>query len=287
MLLFGGRYVKNLTMPDVDNLDLWKRIVSNKNLDPRRRLFAIENKIQNRYQTYTTNKGSLSTIKPSTDTAIMGNKTDLISCYGDNVNFVPIKKQLLSLSHKCPYCCINRPNTLDQYFDKSEYPEFSVFVPNLMPCCSECNGTKNTYVFGSNGERIFLHYYFDKIPDYQFVFMRFSVGSDGIPIVKAYLEFEEQTELTDVIDRHFSKLSLLNKYQECVKDRLPVLLSQINGHKNNLPTNSIKEILTVQYKSFLEANGANYWETCLYEGILNSPSFLDQYLSQEKFCAVS
>lgn len=279
--------MKNLTLPDVNNIDLWKRIVSNKHLDPRRRLLAIENSIKDRYQTYITNKDALSTIKPSTDTAITGNKNDLISCYGNNVNFVPIKKQLLSLSHKCPYCCINRPNTLDHYFDKSEYPEFSVFVPNLIPCCSACNGTKSTYVFGSNGERIFLHYYYDDIPNYQFVFIRFNLGSDGIPVFRAYLEFEEQTSLTDVIERHFSNLSLLSKYEDCVKDRLPVLLSQIDSYKNMMPANTIKEILAVQYKSFLETNGANYWETCIYEGLSNSPSFLDQYLTQEKASVAS
>lgn len=279
--------MKNLTLPDVNNIDLWKRIVSKKRLDPRRRLLAIEEKIENRYQEYLANTDNLSAIEQSTDTAIIGNKNDLISCYGDNVNFVPIKKQLFSLSHKCPYCWINRPNTLDHYFDKSEYPEFSVFVPNLVPCCSACNGTKSTYVFGINGERIFLHYYYDEIPNYQFVFIRFNIGSDGIPVFRAYLEFEEQTSLTDVIERHFNKLSLLSKYEDCIKDRLPVLLSQIDSYKNMMPANAIKEILTIQYKSFLEINGTNYWETCLYEGILNSPSFLDQYLSHEKVGAAS
>ena len=137
------------------------------------------------------------------------------------------------------------------------------------------------------GERIFLHYYYDHIPEYQFVFIRFNIESDGIPVFSVYLEFMEATDITGVIERHFSKLSLLSKYEDCVKDRLPVFLSQIDSYKNMIPANAIKEILTVQYKSFLENNGANYWETCIYEGLLNSPNFLDQYLTQEKVCAVS
>ncbi len=97
-----------------------------------------------------------------------------------------------------------------------------------------------------------------------------------------YIEFTETTDMTDVTERHFSKLSLLSKYEDCIKDRLPVLLSRIDSYKNMMPANVIKEILTVQYKSFLETNGANYWETCVYEGLLNSTSFLDQYLTQER-----
>ena len=38
--------MKNLTLLDVNNIDLWKRIVSNKRLEPRRRLLAIEDKIE-------------------------------------------------------------------------------------------------------------------------------------------------------------------------------------------------------------------------------------------------
>lgn len=279
--------MKNLTLPVIDNIDLWKRIVSNKNLDPRHRLLAIENKVQERYQTYLTNKNNLSTIKPSADISITDNKNDLISCYGNNINFSPIKKQLLSLSHKCPYCCINRPNTLDHYFDKSEYPEYSVFIPNLIPCCSACNEMKNTYVFNKYGDRLFLHYYYDKVPEYQFVFFRFNLSEDGIPTFTAHLEFMEETESTAVIERHFKKLSLLDKYEDCVKDKLPILLSEIDNYKKILPTNAIKEIFFIQYNSLLENNGINYWETCIYEGILNSPNFLDQYLNQEKVITAS
>ncbi len=279
--------MKNLTPPNVDNIDLWKRIVSNKYLEPRRKLLAVEDKIQNCYQTYIANSDNLSIIKPSTDTAITGNKDDLISCYGDNVNFIPVKKRLLSLSHQCPYCCINRPNTLDHYFDKSEYPEFSVFVPNLVPCCSACNGTKSTYVFDNDGERIFLHYYYDQIPEYQFVYIRFDIGADGIPIFRGYLEFKENTNSTNIIEKHFSKLNLLDKYEECIKDKLSVLLSQIDKYKDRMSANVIREILTIQYESLVEVNGANYWETCLYEGILNTPTFLDKYLSREEIGVTS
>ena len=40
---------------------------------------------------------------------------------------------------KCPYCLLNTPNTLDHYFDKSDYPDYSVYTPNLVPCCSIFN----------------------------------------------------------------------------------------------------------------------------------------------------
>ena len=47
---------------------------------------------------------------------------------------------------------------------------------------------------------------------------------------------------------------------------------------NHFTVLATEKACTTSYPNTLRAN---YWETCIYEGILNSPRFLDQYLSEK------
>lgn len=269
--------MRNLIMPEIDDLTLWKNIVLKKRLKVRNELLSLESSIKDKYNYYLSNSENLESIKPSNDDDILKRKDDLKSCYGNNVSFLPIKKQLLSLSHKCPYCLVNRPNTLDHYFDKSDYPEYSVFVPNLIPCCSKCNTEKGALVIDENGHRHFIHYYYDLIPKYQFLFVRFDFNEDDygkIPLINVYLDFKENNATTEIICRHFKKLQLIERYKESIKNKLPVLLSEIEIYKGILGTNEIKLILETRYNNLIQHQGINYWETCIYEGLLINKHFL-------------
>lgn len=96
-----------------------------------------------RYVFYQSHYESLEEITPL-DTQFWENiKEDLHSCYGNNVAFSRARKKLLSSAPKCPYCLLNRPNTLDHYFDKSDYPEYSVFAPNLIYFIAETKGNSD------------------------------------------------------------------------------------------------------------------------------------------------
>ena len=78
-------------------------------------------------------------------------KTDEVLLMEDSYKtskvFQTVKKQLLDNVPKerrgvCPFCMISEPTTMDQYFSESEYPEYIIFAPNLIPCCSHCNSVK-------------------------------------------------------------------------------------------------------------------------------------------------
>lgn len=63
--------------------------------------------------------------------------------------FQKVKKQIfdLNLRGKCPFCMISEATTLDHYFPESIYPEYIIFVPNLVPCCNFCNIKKGDRLF--------------------------------------------------------------------------------------------------------------------------------------------
>ena len=277
--------MKKLSSPQVDNMALWDGIVSHKHAPAKAKLLSIRDKIQERYAFYEDHFNSLDEVQPLLQAEWSDVKAELISCYGENVEFKKARRIIfacMSMSNqtKCPYCMLSRSNTLDHYFDKDEYPEFSVYVPNLVPCCSECNTDKNTSVFDSQNNRKYIHFYHDLFPAEQFLFVRFSFSEEAIPLVRVYLQFDEEGYYSRIIRNHFAGLSLISKYQDAILDRLAPLLEEIRMNRQaGMSMEIIVSALQNRKRSLSDCYGNNYWETCIYEGILNSPGFLSQFLS--------
>ena len=270
--------MKTLTPPTSNSTTLWTSIVDKKNIVPRKKLKAKKDLIEERYKFYQTNSTNLDVMSALDWSKEEEIKELLISCFGNNVSFTDAKKALFSNVTKCPYCTINRPNTLDHYFDKADYPEFSVFLPNLIPCCSECNTAKGTKIFDACNSRKYIHFYFDTIPSYQFLFIKLSFDSDeNIPQIDVRLVFQTTTSDTMRIEKHFSELKLSEKIKDSVSDKLTTIIKEISLLKE-VGLSEIKQLLNIRYSSLAKTQGPNYWETCLYEGILNSPDFIERYI---------
>lgn len=267
-----------LKTPNIDSYKLLDDIIDKKKQSHRKKLLLYKERVKERYRYYELHVKSLSQIT-SLEMCVPV-KDELHSCYGSNVGFSEAKKKLIAslpiaIQSKCPYCMLNRPNTLDHYFDKNDYPEYSVFIPNLIPCCSECNNLKSNKVFSDLGRREFIHFYYDTLPDYKFLFIRFTNEYDQVPKIEVFLQFQENDPLKDLVTSHFSNLYLINKYKESINDKLSVILSEINCYLAKEKTKTdIEEILQIRYTSMIERNGYNYWEACIFEGILNSPNYL-------------
>ncbi len=269
--------------PDIDNIKLWDEIVSHKREIRKEKLLQYRRLVLDRYAFYQSHYESLEEISPL-DAPLWENiKEDFHSCYGNNAVFSRAKKILLSSASKCPYCLLNRPNTLDHYFDKSDYPEYSVFTPNLIPCCSECNSQKGTDLFDDSHQRLFIHFYLDNIPDYQYLFVRFIIDSPkSIPQISIDLQFRENEPIERQIRNHFSQLDLLKKYHDAIINRLPVVLGEIKIAKSSgRSLDQIQEIMRIRYRALTDTYKNNYWETCMYEGLLSSDGFLEAFFNSE------
>lgn len=272
-----------IDLPDIDNIRLWDEIVSNKRGARKEKLLQCRQQVLDRYAFYQSHYESLEEVTPLDAPFWENIKEDLHSCYGNNVAFDKARKTLFSSAPKCPYCLLNRPNTLDHYFDKIDYPEYSVFTPNLIPCCSECNSLKGTSLFDDGQQRQFIHFYLDNIPDYQYLFVRFTIDPpESIPQISVDLQFQENESLERQIRNHFSQLGLLKKYRDAIISRLPVVLGEIGIAKNSgMTLNQIQEIMRFRYQALTNTYKNNYWETCMYEGLLSSERVLETFFNSE------
>lgn len=76
-------------------------------------------------------------------------KDDFIDLYEKqlvkNRNARVLYDEIIGLTkyNKCPYCGVGVVSTIDHFLPKSNYPLFSVFTLNLIPCCKDCNTTKH------------------------------------------------------------------------------------------------------------------------------------------------
>lgn len=56
----------------------------------------------------------------------------------------------LSCKRVCSFCGRDAGDTLDHFYPKVKFPEFSIFLNNLVPCCSNCNTLKDDYIVGED-----------------------------------------------------------------------------------------------------------------------------------------
>jgi len=180
--------MKKIDMLEIDDCKLFDDIINAKNA-----LNIHKDEVKSQYKHYQDNFASLEKVKADQNLETI--KDELINCYENPTNPFKFAKNTLwdkfkeqRDDDKCPYCMIENARELDHYFSKTNYPEYSVFIPNPMPCCSICNREKGDRII-KNNQRQYINFYHDNIPDYQFLFVEFTWASDGIPESKVYLMF--------------------------------------------------------------------------------------------------
>lgn len=270
--------MKKILKPDCDNEQLYDDICSNKKIDKKNLLEQARADVLMRYKFYEANQNNLVAIQPN---AHFSDKTKsaLISCYKDSEKFKKIRPIILATVDTCPYCQIDRAKEIEHYFDKSTYPEYSVYVPNLIPCCSICNKTKGTKMFNSNNERRFIHFYFDTLPDYQFLFVEFDSNfSDISSCFQVFLKFNENDPMASIIRNHFNALDLINEYQIKLAEELDIFCGLINQN-NKCDISSVVPHIKKQSNVYAERLGLNHFKTCFYQGLKNNETFLEILLN--------
>lgn len=252
------------------------------NYDNRALLEAIKPYIFMRYDFYADNTADLNAIKEEHE--ITGHTKDLlIDSYDNSTDFKKARAKIyegipIAIRAKCPFCMISAPSTIDHYFDKDTYPEFAVYTPNLIPCCSECNTKKGKNMFLPTGERKILHYYFDSIPDYQFLVMSIQL-EDNIPVVQISLNLDERKEVDRIIKNQFMTLELKRRYKEQLNDQLSNIVTEFKDYYlKGQDIQSLINMLNTRVRAYRRNNGMNYWLACLYDCLANNPNVLRKLL---------
>lgn len=243
----------------------------------RGKMMNIKDKVFQRYKFYLQNKNKLNEIRPIK--MLNPDEVQLMKdSYKTSKVFQGVKKQLLENVPKerrdvCPFCMISEPTTIDHYFSESEYPEYIIFAPNLVPCCSHCNTLKGERLFLKNEDEIkrtIIHFYYDVLPKTKYLKCTFCV-TDKIPQISFRLEFESETEITRIIKDHFKTLHLLERYQERSNGILSTECKTIRMClMNDCLVKKLVQLLRIKAQFLEEIFGRNYWKACIYRAMSES-----------------
>ncbi len=242
----------------------------------RGKMLNIKDKVFQRYQFYFQNRNTLHAIKP-----IKMMNSDEVQLMEDSYKtsnvFQKVKKQLLDNIPKgrrgmCPYCMISESTTMDHYFSESEYPEYIIYAPNLVPCCSGCNTAKGKQLFvgKDNSKRTIIHFYYDSLPQTEYLKSTFYVV-DKIPQISFRLDFENETEITEIIKNHYETLHLLDRYHERSNGILSTECENIRMCiMSGFSVKDCIQLLKCKAQSTEKIYGSNYWIACIYKAMSES-----------------
>lgn len=232
------------------------------------------------FRFYEDNKFSLNRIKADTtlteeakqllkDT-YENNPSDLKRAWNKILSLLPEE-----LYGKCPYCRVDSHDTCDHYFPKSDYPEYSFYPLNLIPCCPTCNWKKGDKFYDLHNNRMFVNFRFDKIPNYPFLVCILGCNGTTPYISRFELNFRGKEPLEDTIRAHFVELDLNRRMLPGAKKTLNEITVQCQRKRD---LDEMKVMLQEQLISKEEINGINYWEASVYRAILKEEKILKMFL---------
>lgn len=189
----------------------------------------------------------------------------------------------------CPLCGLNRCHVMDHYAPKEYFAEFSVFTPNLIPLCDDCNERKgNQWLNPNNGRRLFFNAFFDTLPSYELFDCDLTILK-GYPALTIQISAQLKSDTSDVdsIVSTIEKLDLVNRLQECAEDVLRKEITRLIESGRSSLYKSFEKFWADRcrcYKEFYaDKKTWNMLERIIFRSIISSEvfkSWLKQELSQ-------
>lgn len=174
----------------------------------------------------------------------------------------------------CPYCNFGEQWEHDHYLPKDVFPEFTLYPKNLVPICKVCNGKKLTQ-YAAGDDRLFIHLFSElqgvtgllrlKVEYEPTVNVSFSLANPGLPSA----QFE-------VLERHFSKLGLGNRYARQASAALGRLIRSLRTQQNlDLGRARLRTRLRRMADDRALQSQPNHWEVVLLEELAGSVDFTE------------
>ena len=180
------------------------------------------------------------------------------------------------LAGTCQYCCVGKPNSIDHYLPKADFPEFSVFALNLLPCCGECNGKKGNYWL-DNGVRAIINFYKDTPPNDVFLHAQLIyTAGDDVPIARFSARWAaiRNRVLRLRVKRHFNKLELLDRYKEASIRKVTEQKITLTNHARGAGISAHRRNLRAEAADLRRDFGNNFWQAALCNAMADSTQFL-------------
>ena len=230
-------------------------------LDSRHKLLL--NKL---YRQYERNKGYA---KPDELIPLDGVKNIIKEQYkktGKNGTLNYIRKELQGGADLCPMCSINEIAQLDHFMDKGTYGQLACCRLNLIPTCGVCNHSKH-----DNNYSDFIHAYYDKFPDADFLVTTVTVKKDKLGM-KFWIDTSvfDDKNLAQRVELQFNKLKLNERLH---KAGIKFLNDNILDNDSWSTDSSLKDDLYKKERKYRDENGRNDWHTSLLRGLRANSDF--------------
>lgn len=259
-------------------------IAAGKNNPTRNDLKTIRPRVSVDYNTY---NNSFSTIHTRPASAYSDDeKTTLHKAYGDTSAVDKLKTRIINaqiddFKHICPSCLYHKRQETDHYIPKEKYPEFAVLASNLIPICSTCNKKKSqNWRDAPHTTRTFIHFYNDIAPNIRFLSASLIINNN-IPRLDWSIQNTNNAinnNLYTIIEYHFERLDLLNRYSEAANDLLSELKRTVASDRRrnpNLSTADISQILMDDAIVDQNIYGINYWKSIARIVLANDQQYLN------------
>lgn len=269
--------MRSIPLPDIDDANTYDAIVRAKRRPRQQILRDIRDEVVWSYSRYEARAPDLAKLPPI---RVSPDQAEALK-HGYDVRTTPMDdlRETLTLSLDsalCPLCSLTETSTLDHYLPKSLYPEFSTLSLNLVPACSKCNLSKRDQVeSGKAAVRLFLHPYYDRIPDSEFLLLDIKVHGQGLGLTyRLQQPHGMHRNVFSQITSHFERLDLNDRYRTMslvhLRGRYRALASFYGTDKNVL---RVRRELSRESDSLRQQYGRNHWAAVLYERLAASEDF--------------
>ena len=274
--------MKSLLPLERPPLAYYNKIIANKEGRRHEILGRLREKIRKRYQQYRASAPDLQTLHRAKDLTREQRKA-LHHCYNVSRKAVEsLRTKILERCNSCPYCGLNEPDTLDHYLPKEleQFPEYSVCTYNLIPCCTPCNRDYKHTAWLTDGQRTYLHFYFDDIKvDVEFLKAHISLGSSTNIRYSIEQSSWGSESFYRLYKRHFDGLDLGNRFADRARDKLGIELDSIRRHIYGSNPSEVSDRIRWKFEIIRRRFGANHWQTAMWRA-LYEPRVVDWCLSR-------
>jgi hypothetical protein len=179
----------------------------------------------------------------------------------------------------CPYCNFGEQWEHDHYLPRSSFPQFTLYPRNLVPICKGCNGLKLAF-YQRYGERIFL-YLFSELNG---IGNLLEVDAQYEPRIRVSFNLIRPAGMRratfDVLDRHFKKLKLADRYTRQAAAMLARLIREFRKPDNlALGRRRLRRRLRRMATDRAAQTPPNHWESALLAHLAISANFTEHIFS--------
>ena len=282
----------NLIQDREDSFSEYKAAVNRKNEDSndKKELLSIEKQMEDCYINYKQHfdSNNLEILK-STRVGQL-HKDSLLGLYSSDAAIVKhfrmryFAQNPQTYNNLCPYCTLSEANTTEHILPKEKYPEYAVDTLNLIPACSGCNSKKGDSIIDAvSGKKTTINYYTDKLPHEQYLYVDFEVSCNNIKAIY-HLENHDNkinVEMYSLIERHFSKFDLLNRFNlkaiQEIGELINLYVVEVFSDDADYNTFAAKQIRKINMDK--AQFGYNHWKVILYQSAATSDVFKNYILS--------